>query len=94
MKWALAAMVLVGVAAMWRPAAVAREEPFVEIPYVAPLAPYERSSVMRMDVPVGALIAAGFEIHTAESGGTVRADVLVGQDGRAHAIRPVRVAVN
>src|ERR1051325_10404521 len=33
------------------------EEPFLKIPYVAPLAPYERTNVMRMDVPVAALIA-------------------------------------
>jgi hypothetical protein len=40
-----------------------------------------------MDVPVAALMAAGFEVHGAEPGGTVSADVLVGQDGRMHAVR-------
>jgi hypothetical protein len=62
-------------------------EPFVQIPYVAPLAPYERTEVMRMDVPVAALIAAGFEVHVADPAAIIRADVLVGQDGRPHAIR-------
>jgi hypothetical protein len=66
---------------------VVSEAPFVEIPYVAPLAPYERTSVMRMDVPVEALIAVGFEVQGQEPGAAVTADVLVGQDGRAHAIR-------
>ena len=63
--------------------------PFIEIPYVAPFAPYERASVERMDVPVAALVAAGFEVHVPDASGTVKADVLVGQDGRPHAIRLV-----
>jgi hypothetical protein len=87
---ALAASVLVG-ALLLRPVPVPphTEEPFLEIPYVAPLAPYERTSLVRMDVPVAALIAAGFEVRVADAGASVRADVLFGQDGRAHAIRLV-----
>ena len=61
--------------------------PFMEIPFVAPLAPYERATVERQDVPVAALIAAGFDVHVSDATGTVKADVLVGQDGRPHAIR-------
>jgi hypothetical protein len=61
--------------------------PFVEIPYTAPLAPYERSEIVRMDLPVSALIAAGFEVDSPDTGAILRADVLFGQDGRAHAIR-------
>ncbi len=68
------------------------EIPFVEIPFVAPLAPYERAEVQRMDVPVAALVAAGFEVHVPDTAGTVQADVLVGQDGRAHAIRLIAEA--
>jgi len=71
-------------AAVHRPSA-----PFVQVPYVVPPAPYERIAVMRMDVPVAALIAAGFEVHVPDAGGAVRADVLVGQDGRTLAIRLV-----
>jgi hypothetical protein len=69
--------------------APAFDQPFVQIPYVAPRAPYERAEVMRMKVPLTALIAAGFEVHSAEVGAAVNADVLVGQDGRALAIRLV-----
>jgi hypothetical protein len=69
---------------MLQPAA---EQPFVEIPYVAPLAPYERASVVRMDVSVDALVASGFQLQGQRPGNSVMADVLVGQDGRAHAIR-------
>jgi hypothetical protein len=36
------------------------EQPFVPIPYVVPLGAYERAEVVRMEVPVAALIAAGF----------------------------------
>jgi hypothetical protein len=62
-------------------------EPFIEIPYVAPLAPYERAEIRHMDVPVAALINAGFELPGRQTGVSVPADVLVGQDGRIHAIR-------
>lgn len=83
----LTAALLVGAVWIRRPVPVVSEVLFVEIPYVAPLAPYERTNVMRMEVPVEALIAAGFEVQGQEPGAAVTADVLVGQDGRAHAIR-------
>jgi hypothetical protein len=67
----------------------ADDEPFVAIPYVAPLAPYERATVVRMEVATTALKAAGFDVHGPELGGSITADVLMGQDGRVHAIRPV-----
>jgi len=62
-------------------------KPFIRLPYVAAPAPYERTEVMRMDVPITALIAVGLEVHVPDVGAAVRADVLVGQDGRALAIR-------
>jgi hypothetical protein len=88
---ALAASLTIGVAVMHRPvpSPVITAEPFIEIPYIAPLAPYERTRIVRMDVPVSALIAAGFDVHSPNTGGALRADVLFGQDGRAHAIRLV-----
>jgi hypothetical protein len=65
------------------------EQPFVPIPYLAPPAPYERIEVVRMELPVAALIAAGLTVRTADPGARVEADVLVGQDGRARAVRLV-----
>jgi len=65
------------------------EAPFVPIPYLAPPAPYERIEVVRMQVPVAALIAAGVPVRTADLGARVEADVMVGQDGRARAVRLV-----
>jgi hypothetical protein len=85
----------VWLAAVWvRPSAPRRvsavpETPFVEMPYVAPLAPYERSEVVRMEVSVAALEAAGLEVHARDTGAMVLADLLLGQDGRAHAVRLV-----
>jgi hypothetical protein len=40
-----------------------------------------------MEIPVAALIAAGFSTENLDPGGVVNADVLVSQDGRARAIR-------
>lgn len=68
------------------------EQPFVPIPYVTPLAPYERAEVVRMEVPVAALIAAGLPMQTADAGAQAEADVVVGQDGRARAIRLVSIS--
>jgi hypothetical protein len=62
---------------------------FVSIPYTQPLQPYERVSVVETYVPVTALIAAGFAVQTSDPGASVRADVMVGQDGRPRAIRPI-----
>jgi hypothetical protein len=67
-----------------RPAQPAQEV-FLRIPYVVPPAPYERTEVVRMEVPVAALIAAGFRT-TAAAAESVSADVLVGQDGRPLAV--------
>ena len=60
-------------------------EVFLKIPYVIPPAPYERTEVVRMDVPVAALIEAGFSMNAAAAD-SVPADVLVGQDGRPLAV--------
>src|SRR5439155_7978384 len=67
---ALAATLAAAVFLIYRPSpdASAGDEPFVQIPYVAPLAPYERTEVIRMDVPVAALIAAGFEVRVPDPG--------------------------
>jgi hypothetical protein len=64
----------------------AEPEQFVAVPYVVPPASYERTEVVRMQVSLSALEALGFQVHTAETGGSVTADVLCGQDGRVMAI--------
>jgi predicted anti-sigma-YlaC factor YlaD len=74
------------------PPAVTDESQFVPIPYTVPLSPEERASVVQMEIPVSALIAAGFRMPAMDAGATVKADVLVSQDGRARAIRPLSVS--
>jgi hypothetical protein len=69
-----------------------QEEPFVAIPFTAPLAPYERTEVLRLDLPVAAVIAAGLPVRATDAAGRVQADVVVGQDGRARAIRLVSMS--
>jgi len=63
------------------------DQQFVPIPFVPPLAPYETARVMRVDVPVASLIAAGYRIPGADPAAVLPADVLVGEDGRTHAVR-------
>jgi hypothetical protein len=67
---------------------------FYPIPYTPPLEPYERVLVVQEQVPVTELIAAGFRIPAADPAGTMRADVMVSQDGRPRAIRPVVFTVS
>jgi hypothetical protein len=61
-------------------------EQFMAVPYVVQPAPWERTEVVRMQVSLSALQALGFQVHTAETGGSVTADVLCGQDGRVVAV--------
>jgi hypothetical protein len=65
---------------------------FIAIPYTVPLSPEERATVVRMEIPVTALLAAGFRMAAADPAATVQADVLVSQDGRARAIRPISIS--
>ena len=65
------------------------EAPFVPIPFVAPLDSYETGTVVRVNVRVAQLIGSGFAIPLADPAAIVVADVLVGDDGRAHAVRLV-----
>jgi len=69
-----------------------QEQPFIAIPYTPPIEPYERTEVMRMDLPVTALIAAGLPMNMADPGEIVQTDVLVGQDGRARAVRLISMS--
>jgi hypothetical protein len=89
-RWAAAAVaitaaLLIAVTLHRAPEVQPRQEVFLKIPYVIPPAPYERTEVIRMEVPVAALIEAGFTMN-APASDSVRADVLVGQDRRPLAV--------
>jgi hypothetical protein len=68
------------------------EQPFIAIPYTPQIEPYERAEVMRVNVPVAALIAAGLPMSTVDPTAKAQADVLVGQDGRARAVRLIAIS--
>jgi hypothetical protein len=63
--------------------------PFVAIPYTVPLDPRERMTVMRVEMPVTALLAVGLTAAVPDPGASAQADVVVGEDGRIRAIRLV-----
>ena len=62
------------------------EAPFIAIPWTVPPAPEERITMVRMTLSPSAMAAVGFPL---EAGVPRQADVLIGQDGRARAIRIV-----
>jgi hypothetical protein len=84
--FAMTVLVAFGVV-RWRSHEPPNEQVFLPVPYVVPPAPYERTGIVRMDVPVAALIAAGFRIEK-DTATSIPADVLVGQDGRVLAVSP------
>jgi hypothetical protein len=74
-------------------AATEPEQPFIAIPYTLPLEPWERTEVVRMEMPVAALIAAGLPMGMMDPAARARTDVLVGQDGRARAVRLISISI-
>jgi hypothetical protein len=97
-RWVLgAAAVAAGVVIAWSGARSPRMEPipaeqvFTALPYVVQPALYEQTEVLRMRVPVAELIAAGMPVQ-ADPGAHVEADVMVGQDGRARAVRLISIS--
>jgi hypothetical protein len=63
---------------------------FVDLPWTAGLPAFESGEIVRMDVPVASLPAYGIDISSGTGKGPVEADVLIGQDGFARAIRLVK----
>ncbi len=82
---ALCALVVVVISHPEQPASPGAMQ-FVGIPYLPPLDPRENRTVLRMNIPVANLIAAGYRV-AGDPNVIVPADVLVGEDGRAHAVR-------
>jgi anti-sigma factor RsiW len=82
-----AALAIAVIAPRQEPPAVHRAPAaFIGIPYLAPLDPRENAAIVRMNIRVATLIAAGYRV-AADPDIVVPADVLVGEDGRAHAVR-------
>ena len=83
----LAAAALVAIGIYSRPAA-AKDE-FVAIPYAMPIGPNERADLVRVNVPVAALEQWGLKVSVFNPGQRVNADVVIGEDGLARAVRLV-----
>jgi hypothetical protein len=67
----------------------AADEQFTAMPYVIPPAPYERTSVVRTEIPLQILLSAGFQVQSDDPSSSALADVLYGEDGRILALRLV-----
>ncbi len=52
--------------------------------------PFEGGQLVRVELPRSALLAMGLPVSAEQSGKPIKADVLLGNDGTAHAIRFVR----
>ena len=65
--------------------------PFVALPGAAGLPDFESGEIVRFDIPVTALPNYGVEIPPDAATPAIQADLLIGQDGRARAIRLVSV---
>jgi hypothetical protein len=75
------------------PAAVAFKEvatPFFPLPFSDVALPLEQASVIRVDLPRSALELAGLPVEEARRNERIRADLVLGADGLARAIRFVR----
>jgi hypothetical protein len=70
------------------------DQPFEPIPYTIPLGRDEKAIMVRMDVSAAELLAAGFRLPASDAGEWAPADVIVGQDGRALAIRLITAGTN
>lgn len=62
---------------------------FVELPWTAGLPTFESGEIVRIEVPLATLPTYGIDISAGAGSGPVEADVLIGQDGFARAIRLV-----
>lgn len=63
---------------------------FVPLPYGDSLTPFEKSRLVRIRLPRQELEIAGFPPYPASAGDFIDADVLLGEDGLARAIRLIR----
>jgi hypothetical protein len=63
---------------------------FVAVPYAPPFAPSDRGQLIRLQVPRQAMRRFGFPVNIERWSDRVEADVLMGEDGIARAVRFVK----
>jgi anti-sigma factor RsiW len=60
---------------------------FIALPNAAEIGPNEDANMVRVEVPRSAMIALGFPVNPEQAGQPVQADVMLGADGLARAVR-------
>jgi hypothetical protein len=70
-------------------AVVASRSGFVELPWTSGLPSFESGEIVRMELPLASLPAYGIDISPGVGTRPLEADLLIGQDGFARAIRLV-----
>ena len=63
------------------------ENGFIPLPNAAQIDPAEEVNVVRVEVPRSAMIALGYDVKPEEASQSVEADVMLGTDGLARAVR-------
>jgi hypothetical protein len=63
---------------------------FIPVPFSAPLGTNERAQMVRVSIPAATLAVWGFPLAPVEPGRKIDADVVVGENGLARAVRLVR----
>lgn len=66
---------------------LAASSPFIPLPYGDGNLVDDSATIVRVEMPRSALRAAGFAVAQDRAGDPIRADLLVGADGLAHAVR-------
>lgn len=70
------------------------QDPLIRIPYSATLEPTDRTELVRVSMPAAQLLSWGFPISGADPNFRIDADVLVGGDGLARAVRFIRTGAS
>ena len=63
------------------------ESGFIPLPNAAQIGPNEEVNLVRVEVPRSAMIALGYDVKPEEASQSVQADVMLGNDGLARAVR-------
>jgi hypothetical protein len=84
---AIAAAAIIAIAIGTSRAPEPVESGFVPVPFVEPIGPNERTQLVRVNIPVGALAKWGLSVTAANPNRSVDAEVVVGEDGLARAVR-------
>jgi hypothetical protein len=84
----LAAAAILVIAIYSRPGS-AVDDGFIAVPYAMPIGQYERADLVRVNVPISALAQWGLPVTAFNPDQRVDAEVVIGEDGLARAVRLV-----